>query len=57
MLAAIHADAFAGHDGGVLHQDLQLSGVSLLIMVGVGLDTVKQIHSQLEQHSYEGFLR
>jgi preprotein translocase subunit SecY len=39
-----------------LGQDLQLSGVSLLIMVGVGLDTVKQIQSQLEQHSYEGFL-
>jgi preprotein translocase subunit SecY len=40
-----------------LGQDLQLSGVSLLIMVGVGLDTVKQIQSQLEQHSYAGFLR
>jgi len=40
-----------------LGQDLQLSGVSLLIMVSVGLDTVKQIQSQLEQHSYEGFLR
>jgi len=40
-----------------LGQDLQLSGVSLLIMVGVGLDTVKQIQSQLEQHSYGGFLR
>jgi preprotein translocase subunit SecY len=40
-----------------LGQDLQLSGVSLLIMVGVGLDTVKQIQSQLEQHSYQGFLR
>jgi preprotein translocase subunit SecY len=39
-----------------LGQDLQLSGVSLLIMVIVGLDTVKQIQSQLEQHSYEGFL-
>jgi preprotein translocase subunit SecY len=33
------------------------SGVSLLIMVGVGLDTVKQIESQLRQHRYEGFLR
>jgi preprotein translocase subunit SecY len=33
------------------------SGVSLLIMVGVGLDTVKQIESQLKQHNYEGFLR
>jgi preprotein translocase subunit SecY len=40
-----------------LGQYLQLSGVSLLIMVGVGLDTVKQIQSQLEQHSYKGFLR
>jgi preprotein translocase subunit SecY len=40
-----------------LGQDLQLSGVSLLIMVGVGLDTVKRIQSQLEQHSYTGFLR
>jgi preprotein translocase subunit SecY len=33
------------------------SGVSLLIMVGVGLDTVKQIESQLQQHNYAGFLR
>jgi len=40
-----------------LGQELQLSGVSLLIMVSVGLDTVKQIQSQLEQHSYQGFLR
>jgi preprotein translocase subunit SecY len=40
-----------------LGHDLQLSGVSLLIMAGVGLDTVKQIQSQLEQHSYRGFLR
>jgi preprotein translocase subunit SecY len=40
-----------------LGQDLQLSGVSLLIMVGVGLDIVKQVQSQLEQRSYEGFLR
>jgi preprotein translocase subunit SecY len=33
------------------------SGVSLLIMVGVGLDTVKQIESQLRQHDYAVFLR
>ena len=32
------------------------SGVSLLIMVGVGLDTVKQVESQLQQHHYAGFL-
>ncbi|TDQ51458.1 preprotein translocase subunit SecY [Actinorugispora endophytica] len=32
-------------------------GVSILIMVGVGLDTVKQIESHLQQRNYEGFLR
>jgi preprotein translocase subunit SecY len=38
-------------------QTFAFSGVSLLIMVGVGLDTVKQIESQLQQRNYEGFLR
>ncbi len=32
-------------------------GVSILILVGVGLDTVKQIESQLMLRNYEGFLR
>jgi preprotein translocase subunit SecY len=32
-------------------------GTTLLIMVGVGLDTVKQIESQLQQRNYEGFLK
>jgi preprotein translocase subunit SecY len=36
---------------------LLVGGTSLLIMVGVGLDTVKQMESQLRQHNYEGFLR
>jgi preprotein translocase subunit SecY len=38
-------------------EQFPFSGVSLLIMVGVGLDTVKQIESQLQQRNYEGFLR
>jgi preprotein translocase subunit SecY len=44
---------------GALHVSSQLafSGTSLLIVVGVGLDTVKQIESQLHQHSYRGFVR
>jgi len=41
---------------GVANQ-FPFSGISLLIMVGVGLDTVKQIESQLQQRNYEGFLR
>jgi preprotein translocase subunit SecY len=34
-----------------------LGGVSLLIMVGVALQTMQQIESQLMQRNYEGFLR
>ena len=32
-------------------------GASILIIVGVGLETVKQIQAQLQQRHYEGFLR
>ncbi|MGH3097717.1 MAG: preprotein translocase subunit SecY [Streptosporangiales bacterium] len=38
-------------------QQFPFGGASLLIIVGVGLDTVKQIESQLQQRNYEGFLR
>ena len=38
-------------------QQFPFGGTSILIMVGVGLDTVKQIESQLQQRNYEGFLR
>jgi preprotein translocase subunit SecY len=38
-------------------QSFPFGGTSILIMVGVGLDTVKQIESQLQQRNYEGFLR
>jgi len=37
--------------------NIPFGGVSLLILVSVGLDTVKQIDSQLQQRHYEGFLR
>lgn len=35
---------------------IPFGGASLLIVVGVGLDTVRQIDSQLTQHRYSGFL-
>src|SRR5690606_38299317 len=38
-------------------QDFPFGGASIIIIVGVGLQTVKQIESQLQQHDYEGFLR
>jgi preprotein translocase subunit SecY len=38
-------------------QNFPFGGTSILIIVSVGLDTVKQIESQLQQRHYEGFLR
>ncbi|MDO4613241.1 MAG: preprotein translocase subunit SecY [Actinomycetaceae bacterium] len=35
---------------------MPFGGTTLLIMVGVGLQTVQQINAQLQQHHYEGFL-
>jgi len=39
------------------NQNFPFGGVTILIIVGVGLDTVKQIEGQLQQRNYEGFLR
>ena len=45
----------AGSSGSV--QNLPFGGTAVLIAIGVGLDTVKQIESQLMQRNYEGFLK
>ncbi len=37
--------------------NMPFGGTALLIMVAVGLDTLKQINSQLMQRKYEGFLK
>lgn len=44
-----------GADSGV--QNLPFGGTAVLIIVSVGLDTVKQIESQLMNRNYEGFLK
>ena len=54
LIAILPVFAFSGL--GVAN-NFVFGGTSLLIMVGVGLDTVKQIQSQLQQRNYEGFLR
>ncbi|TMJ08454.1 MAG: preprotein translocase subunit SecY, partial [Bacillati bacterium ANGP1] len=36
---------------------LYLAGTSLLIVVGVALETMKQLEAQLLMRSYEGFIR
>ena len=38
-------------------QAIALSSTSLLIMVGVGLDTLRQLEAQLMMRNYEGFLK
>lgn len=39
------------------NQNFPFGGASILIIVGVGLDTIKQIDAQLQQRHYEGLLR
>lgn len=39
------------------NQNFPFGGASILIIVGVGLDTIKQIDSQLQQRHYEGLLK
>jgi preprotein translocase subunit SecY len=39
------------------NQNFPFGGASILIVVGVGLETVKQIDSQLQQRHYEGLLK
>lgn len=54
IVALIPTVAFNVMDVGA---NIPFGGSSILIIVGVGLETVKQIQSQLEQRHYEGFLR
>jgi preprotein translocase, SecY subunit len=56
-LIAVLPNLFLQVGGGASLQNLPFGGVAVLIMIGVGLDTVKQIESQLMQRNYEGFLK
>jgi preprotein translocase subunit SecY len=42
--------------GAVWNIQIAFSGVSILIVVGVALETMKQIESQLTMRNYEGIL-
>ena len=41
---------------GVPHQQLYLGGTAILIVVGVALDTMKQLQTQLAMRQYRGFI-
>ncbi|WP_328837420.1 preprotein translocase subunit SecY [Streptomyces europaeiscabiei] len=54
LIALVPTMALAGFGA---NANFPFGGTSILIIVGVGLETVKQIESQLQQRNYEGFLR
>ncbi|MEV7195472.1 preprotein translocase subunit SecY [Streptomyces sp. NPDC093510] len=54
LIALVPTMALVGFQA---NQNFPFGGTSILIIVGVGLETVKQIESQLQQRNYEGFLR
>jgi preprotein translocase subunit SecY len=56
-IVAVLPNFFLGITGQGQNQNFPFGGTAVLIMVGVGLDTVKQIESQLMQRNYEGFLK
>jgi preprotein translocase subunit SecY len=56
-IVAVLPNFFLSLTGTGNNQNFPFGGTAVLIMVGVGLDTVKQIESQLMQRNYEGFLR
>ena len=49
--------AILAFDGSNVFAQFPFGGTAVHIMVGVGLESVKQIESQLMQRNYEGFLR
>lgn len=56
-IIAVLPNVFLQGGDGAGVQNLPFCGTAVLIMIGVGLDTVKQIESQLMQRNYEGFLK
>ena len=54
VIALIPLIALAFFDA---NQNFPFGGASILIIVGVGLETVKQIDAQLQQRHYEGLLK
>ena len=42
---------------GIPHQQMYLGGTTILIVVGVALDTMKQLQTQLVMRQYRGFIK
>ncbi|MCP8618026.1 preprotein translocase subunit SecY [Salirhabdus salicampi] len=57
FLAAVSVLPIALGAAANLPQSVQIGGTSLLIVVGVGLETMKQLESQLVKRHYKGFIK
>ncbi|GAA4907961.1 protein translocase subunit secY/sec61 alpha [Stackebrandtia albiflava] len=57
VIAILPNLAILAFGGSEVFAQFPFGGTAVLIMVGVGLESVKQIESQLMQRNYEGFLR
>ena len=42
---------------GIPHNQMYLGGTAILIVVGVALDTMKQLQTQLVMRQYRGFIK
>ena len=56
-VVAVLPSIFIKHFGFSQATSRALGGTSVLIVVGVALDTMRQMESQMMMRSYEGFLR
>jgi preprotein translocase subunit SecY len=56
-IVAVLPSVFINHFGFSQATSRALGGTSVLIVVGVALDTMRQMESQMMMRSYEGFLR
>src|SRR5579884_2300987 len=56
-VVAVLPEIFIAHFGFSQATSRALGGTSVLIVVGVALDTMRQMESQMMMRSYEGFLR
>ena len=56
IMSALGFGLSDSHNGGLSAAGFGFIGISILIAVGVSLETMKQIDTQLMQRNYEGFL-
>jgi preprotein translocase subunit SecY len=48
---------FAGKISSISHQQMYLDGTAMLIVIGVALDTLRQLPTQPFMRGYRGFIR